>query len=73
MERVLTSGIVSKCVYVNVRKKPTLDSEVLFVLDVGTRVEIVSETSKFYKIMYNNSYGYIMKEYLYKLVEEKNE
>lgn len=66
MDKVVAYGVVSNCVYVNVRKRPSLESDIVSILDIGTTVSILSEHSKFYRIKLGDLYGFIMKEYIAK-------
>ena len=47
----------------NLREKPSTDSDILTLLSNGDSCELLSEEGDWYKIKYNNYTGYITKEY----------
>ena len=61
-------GVVANCAKLNVRKKPSLNSEAVAVLDAGVEVGIAIDESAndFYKIYYlaDAVEGYCMKKYI---------
>lgn len=60
-------GVVVDCVKLNVRQEPNVDSDIVTVINVGTRVIVDddSSTDDFYKIVTASSVeGFCMKEYI---------
>ncbi|NLT10475.1 MAG: SH3 domain-containing protein, partial [Ruminococcus sp.] len=52
----------------NVRKGPSTDSDRIGSLAKGTKMEIVGSEGNWYKIVYENGYGYVSKDYV-KLID----
>ena len=52
----------------NVRKAPSTDGERIGALPKGTKIEIVGSEGNWYKIVYDNGYGYVSKDYV-KLID----
>lgn len=64
---LLTSGIVTSCVRLNIRKNPNVNSEVVCVVDVNTKVsvDLKESTNAWYKVFLDNgNCGYCMKNYI---------
>lgn len=63
-----TVGVVYKCEKLNLRKKPTKDSDVLTVVPADTEVEIIdidkSVGKAWYKVSVDGVVGFCMKEYI---------
>lgn len=59
-------GVVSDCLKLNVRKRPSIDSDVLFKLDCLTEVMIEDDSDEeFYKVYTTAGIaGYCMKKYI---------
>lgn len=60
-------GIVTDCARLNVRKEPSADAEVAFVIDATTSLVVFEEesTEDFYKICTSaGTEGYCMKRYI---------
>lgn len=60
-------GIVTDCAKLNVRQEPNVDSDIVTVINVGTRVIVDedSSTDDFYKIVTASSVeGFCMKDYI---------
>ena len=53
---------------VNMRSKPSVESEVLRILEIGTQLRIVpeldTEASEFYPVVFGKETGYVMKKFL---------
>lgn len=56
----VVTGIVAGCEKLNVRKAASKDSEILAVIDAGTKVIIDGEEENFYKL----DNGYVMKDFI---------
>lgn len=66
-ETVSKFGVVTGCGSLNVRKEPSLDSEIICVINLSTEVEIEENesTDEFYKICLPNGIeGYCMRKYI---------
>ena len=63
-----TEGIITKS-YVNLRSKPTTDSEKLSTLDNGETVEVLSMSDEWYKVRYDGITGYIRSDLMCASVE----
>ncbi|MGU9217048.1 SH3 domain-containing protein [Clostridium perfringens] len=50
----------------NVRQASTTNSRIIGSLKGGEKVNIISESNEFYKIEFNNSYGYVYSKYISK-------
>lgn len=50
---------------VKLRKQPDTDSEILAELPLNTEVEILSEASNWYRVLYQDMVGYIRQDYLF--------
>ena len=49
---------------VNIRKQPSLDSEIIDVATLNDKFELVSdEDEKFYEIIFNGEQAFVMKEF----------
>lgn len=56
-------GVVTK--RLNFREKPSLEAEVLAILEKGTRVEYSKTKDKnWYKLVINGTTGYVMSEFI---------
>lgn len=61
------TGVVANCSKLNVRRKPTKDSEPVVVIEADDEVQIVNsgDNSNWYKIRTkDNRVGYCMKDYI---------
>lgn len=58
------NGIVRNSIFVNIRKEPNLESEVLDTVRRGTKVTITDIVGSFYKILLGEDVGYISKIYV---------
>lgn len=54
------------CMCLNVRRRPTMDSEVILIISKNTKVKILSDKteSMYYKILVNGIQGYCMKSFV---------
>lgn len=51
----------------NFRKRPNFDSDVIKILDEGTKVKIISDkNTNFYKVLVGEVEGYCMKKFIKK-------
>lgn len=50
---------------VKLRRQPDTDSEILAELSLNTEVEILSEESNWYRVLYQDMVGYIRQDYLF--------
>ena len=60
-------GLVSGCKRLNVRKKPSINSDVVCVIDDGTEVLVIKSDSTnewFEVVAVNGEKGYCMKKYI---------
>ncbi|MCY6371032.1 SH3 domain-containing protein [Clostridium ganghwense] len=57
-------GMVTTSTNLNVRKGPSLESQILFKLEPNSSVKIVDTIGDWYKIKLNSSYGYVYKQYI---------
>ena len=65
-EKIIT-GTVTNCKVLNVRKSPSIESEVIGVVYEGDKLklDIVKSTNDFYRIISpNGNYGYSMRDYI---------
>lgn len=62
VENKRNSFVGKTTVLCNMRKGPTMTSDVLTVLSEGTQVEVDENPGAFYKVKLGNSTGYILKE-----------
>lgn len=58
----LTAIKATVTVLSNVRESPSLDSNILLVLQAGTKVKIYENPGDFYKVEYGDYKGYIKKD-----------
>ena len=65
------TGKVNITTALNVRQAATSNSRIVGSLKGGEKVNIISESNGFYKIEFNNSYGYVYSKYISK--DGKNE
>ncbi len=56
--------------HLNVRNKPSTNSQVIGTLQSGTQIEVLSRTEYWAKIYYNNNIGYVSAKYIEKVEEE---
>lgn len=60
--------VVKKCVVtatkLNLRKGPGTDTEVLTILSMGDKLEITSETPRFYAVKASGFNGFVMKDFV---------
>lgn len=59
----VTIGIVNSS-GLNFRKAPNTSSEIMSVIPYNTQVEITGDNNGWYQIKYNNSLGFVSKEYI---------
>ena len=50
---------------VNMREAPNTDSEILGEVPGGTAVEVLGKDGTWYRVLYNETVGYIRQDYLY--------
>lgn len=50
---------------VNMRKSPSTEAEVLFVLPLNAEVEVLEEEGSWYRVLYNNTAGYVSQNYVF--------
>ncbi|MDM0496608.1 SH3 domain-containing protein [Clostridium perfringens] len=70
-EPIEGTGKVNITTALNVRQASTSNSRIVGSLKGGEKVNIISESNGFYKIEFNNSYGYVYSKYISK--DGKNE
>lgn len=58
------TGIVTGCVKLNVRERPSTDSAILAVIPAGTMVTIISSEVGWYRIKEGRTTGYVMANYI---------
>ena len=57
-------GIVANCEKLNMRNKPSKQSDVICVLTKGDKVKIVETKGEFYNVESEDSKGFCMKEFI---------
>ncbi|ELC8449086.1 SH3 domain-containing protein [Clostridium perfringens] len=65
-EPIKGTGKVNINTALNVRQASTTNSRIIGSLKGGEKVNIISESNGFYKIEFNNSYGYVYSKYISK-------
>ncbi|MGU8451943.1 SH3 domain-containing protein [Clostridium perfringens] len=65
-EPIEGTGKVNINTALNVRQASTTNSRIIGSLKDGEKVNIISESNGFYKIEFNNSYGYVYSKYISK-------
>ncbi|PWX09403.1 cell surface protein [Clostridium perfringens] len=65
-EPIEGTGKVNITTALNVRQAATSNSRIVGSLKGGEKVNIISESNGFYKIEFNNSYGYVYSKYISK-------
>ena len=65
-EPIEGTGNVNITTALNVRQAATSNSRIVGSLKGGEKVNIISESNGFYKIEFNNSYGYVYSKYISK-------
>ncbi|MCX0404897.1 SH3 domain-containing protein [Clostridium perfringens] len=65
-EPIEGTGKVNINTALNVRQASTTNSRIIGSLKGGKKVNIISESNGFYKIEFNNSYGYVYSKYISK-------
>ncbi|EHK2406085.1 SH3 domain-containing protein [Clostridium perfringens] len=65
-EAIEGTGKVNINTALNVRQASTTNSRIVGSLKGGEKVNIISESNGFYKIEFNNSYGYVYSKYISK-------
>ncbi|EOU1950150.1 cell surface protein [Clostridium perfringens] len=65
-EAIEGTGKVNINTALNVRQASTTNSRIIGSLKGGEKVNIISESNGFYKIEFNNSYGYVYSKYISK-------
>ncbi|MGM8230094.1 SH3 domain-containing protein [Clostridium perfringens] len=65
-EPIEGTGKVNINTALNVRQASTTNSRIIGSLKGGEKVNIISESNGFYKIEFNNSYGYVYSKYISK-------
>lgn len=71
-EPIEGTGKVNITTALNVRQAATSNSRIVGSLKGGEKVNIISESNGFYKIEFNNSYGYIYSKYISKDGKSEN-
>lgn len=66
MKAAMTSGVVTDCLKLNVRKKPSADAEILVIIDALSEVmvDVDASTNDFYKVAVDGVEGFCMKKYI---------
>lgn len=67
VEPAVVTGFVTECAKLNIRKKPSLGSDVVCIVPINTKLIIDEKSSKgdWYKITTDDGkYGYCMKKYV---------
>lgn len=67
MSRILAPGIVTGCLYLNVRKLPDINADVAVVIDALTQVcvDLDASTEDFYKVHTSDGVeGFCMRKYI---------
>lgn len=71
---VRLKGIVTNCRKLNVRSRPSRDSDILTTVSEGTELTIGDEVSEdFYAVRKENLRGYCMKDYISVQPQEVND
>ncbi|XZN27320.1 SH3 domain-containing protein [Clostridium perfringens] len=65
-EPIEGTGKVNVNTALNVRQASTTNSRIIGSLKGGEKVNVISESNGFYKIEFNNSYGYVYSKYISK-------
>ncbi|MCI2778657.1 SH3 domain-containing protein [Clostridium perfringens] len=71
-EPIEGTGKVNITTALNVRQASTSNSRIVGSLKGGEKVNIISESNGFYKIEFNNSYGYVYSKYISKDGKSEN-
>ena len=71
-EPIEGTGKVNITTALNVRQAATSNSRIVGSLKGGEKVNIISESNGFYKIEFNNSYGYVYSKYISKDGKSEN-
>ena len=71
-EPIEGTGKVNITTALNVRQAATSNSRIVGSLKGGEKVNIISESNGFYKIEFNNSYGYVYCKYISKYGKNEN-
>ena len=71
-EPIEETGKVNITTALNVRQAATSNSRIVGSLKGGEKVNIISESNGFYKIEFNNSYGYVYSKYISKDGKSEN-
>ena len=71
-ELIEGTGKVNITTALNVRQAATSNSRIVGSLKGGEKVNIISESNGFYKIEFNNSYGYVYSKYISKDGKSEN-
>lgn len=61
-----TFGIVHDCFRLNIRKEPSLVSDILLVVPSGTKIELLTSYSNaaWYKVIVDGKEGFALKQYV---------
>lgn len=64
VEKKSVYGVVANCEMLNLREQDNQVSKVLKVMPKGTKVEIMEEFGKWYRVKFNGYDGYVMAQYV---------
>ena len=64
VEKKSVYGVVSNCEMLNLREQDNQVSKVLKVMPKGTKLEIIEEFGKWYRVKFNGYDGYVMAAYV---------
>lgn len=63
-EKKSVYGVVTNCEMLNLREQDNQVSKVLKVMPKGTKIEIMEEVGKWYRVKFNGYDGYVMAQYV---------
>lgn len=64
VEKKSVYGVVANCEMLNLREQDNQVSKVLKVMPKGTKLEIMEEFGKWYRVKFNGYDGYVMAQYV---------
>lgn len=65
VKKVSRKGVVAHCLKLNVRRKPSVESDICCVIGNGQKVIILSDKDKlFYQVNVEGTEGYCMKKFI---------
>ena len=64
IEKKSVYGVVANCEMLNLREQDNQVSKVLKVMPKGTKLEIMEEFGKWYRVKFNGYDGYVMAQYV---------